>query len=101
MYATNSEIQLALRAPNSGWLAVLACVIDEASRDPDFDERQREIAAQLLCAGSPLPQHVGEAARHRARCFENELAENITAACEPETPAPQRPKLTLVDTCRG
>jgi hypothetical protein len=101
MYANNAEMMLALRAPSSGWLAVLACVLDEASRDPDFDERQRQIAAQLLCTGGPLPLNVAEAARHRARLFENELATSVAAPYEPEPVAPQRPKLTLVDTCHG
>lgn len=101
MYATNAEIMLTLRAPSSGWLAVLACVIDEAARDPDFDERQRQIAAQLLCAGGTLPHHVADAARHRARCFESELANHVAAPLEAESDAPQRPKLTLVDTCGG
>lgn len=90
---TPSEIALALRAPHSGWLGVLACVIDEACRDPHFDQRQRELARELLRNG-PLPESLIHAARQRAARFEAEL--DGEAATSP--PAPSCPKLTLVDS---
>lgn len=89
--ATPSEILLALRSPDAGWLGVLACAIDEASRDPQFDENQRRLAMQLL-AEAPLPAPLVDAARQRTCCFEAELDD----ACELPGPAPARPKLTLV-----
>lgn len=94
-YATPSEIQLALRAPGAGWLGVLACVLDEASRDPNFNDRQRQLVSQLLQQG-PLTQQVVEAARRCAACFESELDNGIS----PELHADTRPKLTLVGTDR-
>jgi hypothetical protein len=93
-YTTPSEVMLALRAPDSGWLGVLACVIDEASRDPQFDQRQRRLAVELLGHG-PLPETMANAARQRAACFEAELDE-LTLAEPAPAPAPERPKLTLV-----
>ncbi len=91
--ATPSEILLALRAPGSGWLGVLACVIDEACRDPRFDARQRELAMQLLRDGNALPDLLAAAARQRADCFEAELVDTAPAET---APAHERPKLTLV-----
>ncbi len=86
-----SELALAMRAPDAGWLGVLACAIDEACRDPRFDARQRELAMQLLREG-PLPDTVMQAARPCAARFETELDQ---PECVP-SPAPSRPKLTLV-----
>ncbi len=92
--AMTAETLLALRAPDTGWLGVLACVLDEASRDPQFDERQRALAMQLLEYG-PLPAPVVDAARQRAARFEAELDDDATAPVA-SAPAPMRPKLTLV-----
>ncbi len=89
--STSPEIMLALRSPDSGWLGVLACVIDEACSDPRFDARQRELAMQLLRDG-PLPETLMQAARQRAARFETELDQASRVA----PPAPSRPKLTLV-----
>lgn len=97
-HATTPEIMLALRSPDAGWLGVLACVIDEASHDPRFDQRQRELAMQLL-QGGPLPAGLAEAARQRANCFEAELTDDL-ALSEPPV-AVARPKLTLVGTKAG
>ncbi len=93
-HATPSEIRLALRSSDAGWLGVLACVIDEASRDPRFDERQRQLALQLLQEG-PLPPGLLDTARERAACFEAELDTGMDFS---EPPALERPKLTLVGT---
>lgn len=89
---TPSEIMLALRAPDSGWLGVLACVIDEACQDPRFDRKQRQLAQQLL-AESRLSDPVMDAARRCAARFETELDDAVMTA---QPPAPARPKLTLV-----
>ncbi|NII09319.1 hypothetical protein [Oleiagrimonas sp. C23AA] len=97
MSATTFETLLALRNPESGWLAVLACVLDEASRDPEFDAHQRRLLAQLIVSGEPLPAAVLDAARQRADHFENELMAQNQAAMM-EAPAASRPKLTLVES---
>ncbi len=100
MSATTSEMLLAMRSPDAGWLAVIACVLDEASRDPDFNARQRELTAQLLQHDGPLPDALADAARRRASRFEGELANEMgratDAVCGNPFGAPQRPKLTLV-----
>lgn len=94
--ATAAELQLAMRAPGAGWLGVLACVIDEASQDPNFDDRQRQLAAQLLQQGQVAPM-VADAARRCAASFEAQLDNDMDfSALVP--PAPARPKLTLVGT---
>ena len=92
-HATTSEILLALRSPDAGWLGVLACAIDEASHDPGFDDRQRRLAMQLL-EGGPLPTAILEAAHRRATRFEAELENTF----ELPEPAAERPKLTLVSS---
>ncbi|HEX7342245.1 MAG TPA: hypothetical protein VF269_08220 [Rhodanobacteraceae bacterium] len=92
--AQTAEIMLALRSPDAGWLGVLACVIDEASRDGLFDERQRAFAQQLLQAG-PLPAPLVDAARQRADRFEAELGNNHYPLDDVPSAA-ERPKLTLV-----
>ncbi|SRR5690625_1764339 len=88
-----SEIMLALRSPDSSWLGVLACIIDEAARDPRFDGHQRALAKQMLDADS-LPESLINAARLRADCFEVELEHAMSP--EPVPVAHERPKLTLV-----
>ncbi|HET7268153.1 MAG TPA: hypothetical protein VFJ15_08595 [Oleiagrimonas sp.] len=90
-HATTSEILLALRSPDAGWLGVLACAINEAGHDPQFDDRQRRLAMQLL-EGESLPAAVIEAAHECATRFEAELDD----AFELPEPAAERPKLTLV-----
>lgn len=90
-HVTTPEVMLALRSPDSGWLGVLACVIDEASRDPQFDHRQRQLAITLLESG-PLSSLLATAARRRAARFEAEL-DNVTERPRPDD---TRPKLTLV-----
>ena len=50
MKVSTNELLLALRAPNSGWLAALICALDEALQDPDFAEPQREMVRSLLDA---------------------------------------------------
>lgn len=105
MYLSKPEILLALRSPDSGWLGVMATVLDEANRDPRFDAAQREILHQLLHAGE-MTQDVGDAARQSAARFEAEIFRNPEpeqaeeAIAEAED-APQRPKLTLVGTAAG
>lgn len=101
MSATTSEMLLAMRSPDAGWLAVIACVLDEASRDPGFNAHQRELTAQLLARKEPLPDALAEAARRRASRFEHELAEEMgratDAVCTAQFSDSPRPKLTLVD----
>ncbi|RAP57575.1 hypothetical protein [Oleiagrimonas sp. MCCC 1A03011] len=97
MHMSTPEILLALRAPDSGWLGVLATVLDEANQDPRFDASQREILCQLLDQAR-MPREIGDAARHRAAVFETEIIRDCQAAKESaaRTSAPERPKLTLV-----
>lgn len=97
-HVSTPEIMLALRSPDAGWLGVLACVIDEASHDPRFDQRQRELAMQLLQDG-PFTTGLAEAARQRANCFEAELTDDLVLSEAPIAAA--RPKLTLVGTTAG
>ncbi len=100
MALTSSEILLSLRAPGSGWLGVLATVLDEANQDPRFDAAQRSILQQLLDQGS-MSSEVADAARERAARFESDMHHEARAARSAAT-APvtqsvtQRPKLTLV-----
>lgn len=97
MAVTQSELLLALRAPDAGWLGVLTCVLDEAAHDPSFDARQRELLAELLDMGR-VPEAVAAAARDRAARFENELYGRQAGLADEADPVAQRPKLTLVDT---
>ncbi|HEX6612628.1 MAG TPA: hypothetical protein VF022_02035 [Rhodanobacteraceae bacterium] len=78
---TVPEILLMLRAPGAGWLATLIAALDEAQRDPDFDQRQRQALAQLIVEQG-LPGAIVEAARRRTAAFEIELelAADATAA---------------------
>jgi len=105
MYLSKPEILLALRSPDSGWLGVIATVLDEANRDPRFDAAQREILHQLLHAGT-MTQEVGDAARKSAARFEAEIMQNSSRAQVDEAiaeaeDAPERPKLTLVGSVNG
>jgi plasmid stability protein len=101
MHISNPEILLALRAPDSNWLGVLTTVLDEATRDPSFDARQREILAQML-GMERIPSDVCDAASRRAAHFENELCGVEIARREyPARRDVQRPKLTLVGNAAG
>lgn len=104
MHLSNPEILLALRSPDSGWLGVLATVLDEANKDPRFDAAQREILRQLL-ADSDMPGEIGDAARHRAAVFETQIIRDCQSTRSVQDaaiePAPQRPKLTLVGNLNG
>ncbi|MBN8728614.1 MAG: hypothetical protein J0H15_13055 [Xanthomonadales bacterium] len=98
MKVSANELLLALRAPNSGWLAALICALDEALQDPDFGAPQRQLVQRLLDAGY-VPGNVAEAANERLARFEQtvqDLHMMLTAGSEePIAPAPVRPKLTL------
>lgn len=101
MKVSTNELLLALRAPNSGWLAALICALDEALQDPDFAEPQREMVRSLLDAGS-VPRAVSTAANDRLARFE-ETVQDLHALLAPEqepaaAAAPARPKLTLCVT---
>lgn len=101
MKVSTNELLLALRAPNSGWLAALICALDEALQDPDFAEPQREMVRSLLDAGS-VPRAVSTAANDRLARFE-EAVQDLHALLAPEqepaaATAPARPKLTLCVT---
>lgn len=100
MPVSKPEILLALRSPESGWLGVMATVLDEANKDPRFDATQREILRQLLLDGE-MHGDIGDAARHRAAVFESQIIRDCHAAQASEDAgeaesAPERPKLTLV-----
>jgi len=93
-----NELLLALRAPNSGWLAALICALDEAMQDPDFGPPQRRLVQDLLAAGQ-VPASVAEAANERLARFEQTVQDLhmmlIAGPDEPGRQAPARPKLTL------
>lgn len=98
MKVSTNELLLALRAPNSGWLAALVCALDEALQDPDFGEPQRTLIHGLLDAGS-VPPAVAVAANDRLTRFE-ETVKDLHALLVPATPDPLpeisvRPKLTI------
>ena len=99
MHLSKPEILLALRSPESGWLGVMATVLDEANKDPRFDAAQREILRQLLL-DERMPDEVGEAARHRAAVFETQIIRDCQAMQQADenvqAAAQERPKLTLV-----
>lgn len=101
MKVSTNELLLALRAPNSGWLAALICALDEALQDPDFGEPQREMVRSLIDAGS-VPNAVALAANDRLSRFE-ETVKDLHSLLVPEpeaqvATAPARPKLTLCVT---
>lgn len=98
MKVSSNELLLALRAPNSGWLAALVCALDEALQDPDFGEPQRALIHGLLDAGS-VPHAVSVAANDRLTRFE-ETVKDLHSLLVPNGPNPMpeivaRPKLTL------
>ncbi len=98
MKVSTNELLLALRAPNSGWLAALICALDEALQDPDFGEPQRALVRSLLDAGM-VPNSVAVAANERLTRFEETVKDlhSLLALGEPEpaVEAKPRPKLTL------
>ncbi|HET7932379.1 MAG TPA: hypothetical protein VFL63_13450 [Rhodanobacteraceae bacterium] len=68
------EILLMLRAPGAGWMATLMAALDEANRDPDFNDYHRAVLARCLDERSVPPAAV-EAARQRTIDFERALSE--------------------------
>jgi hypothetical protein len=98
MKVSSNELLLALRAPNSGWLAALVCALDEALQDPDFGEPQRALVRGLIDQGS-VPGAVADAANERLARFEQTVEDlhSLLVAPLTETVAerPARPKLTL------
>jgi hypothetical protein len=102
MKVSTNELLLALRAPNSGWLAALVCALDEALQDPDFGEPQRQLVRGLLDAGG-VPNAVAIAANDRLTRFEETVKDLHSLLVAPEdepsvSTMPARPKLTLCVT---
>lgn len=71
--ATTSELLLALRNPDSGWLATLVVALGEAQADPDFTSHHQTLLADL-CNGQPIPLVARAAALQRSLDFERRLA---------------------------
>ena len=98
MKVSTNELLLALRAPNSGWLAALICALNEALQDPDFGEPQRDLVRRLLDVGD-IPVAVADAANERLARFEQTVQELHlllgNGADEAPPRASQRPKLTV------
>lgn len=94
MKPSTNELLLALRAPNSGWLAALICALDEAMQDEDFGEMQRRMLCDLIAGGS-VPAPVAVAANVRLAQFERTVADLIGPQALPAADAHARPKLTL------
>jgi hypothetical protein len=98
MKVSTNELLLALRAPNSGWLAALVCALDEALQDPDFGEPQRALVRGLIDAGQ-VPHGVAVAANERLTRFEETVKDLhslfVAVAEEPARETGSRPKLTL------
>lgn len=93
---STAEMLLALRAPNSGWLAAVLCALDEAMQDPGFDASQRNLVRELLDRPN-MPNAVAQAAHETLREFEQaahplHFSPDQTLAAPPTR---QRPKLTL------
>ena len=87
MAATTPTLLLALRSPQSGWLATLIAALDEARADPGFDARQQALFAELA-AGTPIAASVRKAAMERQYAFDSSMADELAAALEPaELPA--------------
>lgn len=98
MKVSTNELLLALRAPNSGWLAAVICALDEALQDADFGEPQRRLVRGLLDAGH-VPDAVALAATERLERFEDTVKDLhslfVAPAAEAATEGASRPKLTL------
>lgn len=98
MKPSTNELLLALRAPNSGWLAALICALDEALQDEDFGETQRHMLRDLIDGGS-VPNAVAVAANVRLAQFERSVADLQASLIGPQSglvaDAHARPKLTL------
>ena len=98
MKVSTNELLLALRAPNSGWLAALVCALDEALHDPDFGPRQRELVRGLIEQGL-VPTAVSEAANERLVRFEQSIEDThatlVLPLAEVRPIRSARPKLTL------
>ena len=98
MKVSTNELLLALRAPNSGWLAALICALDEALQDPDFGEPQRALMRGLIDAGH-VPNPVAVAANERLERFEETVKDLHSLLVAPPATAVieagSRPKLTL------
>ena len=87
MAATTPTLLLALRSPQSGWLATLITALDEARADPSFDARQQALFAELA-AGAPIAASVRMAAMERQYAFDSIMVDELAAALEPvELPA--------------
>ncbi len=93
---SNAEMLLALRSPNSGWLAAVVCALDEAMLDPVFDEAQRGVVRDLL-ERSRVPSIVALAAHASLLNFESATQARLDMldvhAINP--PSAPRQKLTL------
>ena len=98
MKVSTNTLLLALRAPNSGWLAALICALDEALRDPDFGEPQRALIHGLLDAGS-VQRAVAVAANDRLTRFEETVkdlhSQLVPGTSDPAAEISARPNLTL------
>ena len=70
--ATTSELLLALRNPDSGWLATLIVALSEAQADPGFTAHHQALLAEI-CNGQPIPLAVRAAALQRSMDFERRL----------------------------
>jgi hypothetical protein len=109
MKLPTNELLLALRSPNSGWLAAMVCALEEAVQDPDFSEHHRELVRQMLGAEA-IPASVAAAAEARLGHFEQVVAETqhtlFNSIVEPlqqtvTASQPARPKLTLVGSSKA
>jgi hypothetical protein len=89
MNVPSSELLMALKAPNSGWLAAVLTMLDDAFNDPGFTHRQRELVMRVL-AGGELPTSVRIAASARLeQCeFLEATAHNADASWESALGAP-------------
>lgn len=93
---SNAEMLLALRSPDSGWLAAVVCALDEAMMDSVFDEVQRSVVRDLL-ERSRVPGIVALAAHAGLLNFESATQARIDMldAELTTTPSAPRQKLTL------
>ena len=70
--AATSEMLLALRNPDSGWLATLIVALAEAQADPGFTSHHQALFADL-CRGQPISLVLRAAALQRSLDFERQL----------------------------